>query len=139
MIRRFRKSDLPRLREIHREAGYKFNFDHVHDAKHAYVLESEGKVVGYASAIPAAELVGMVARDWRSPHERLKAFALLHKPVAESLQRSGIKKVFSFVDRRFPKFGRRLEEMFADGWMEALDRCYFVSVGRVLKWAKGEN
>lgn len=132
MIRRLRKSDIPKLREIHAKAGYGFDFPETEGMIGAHVaVDDEGNVVGFAGAQREAQVFGMLDPTWGTPGARMRIFAELHRPVAEKLEKCGVKEAYVAVDPKFPAFGRRLMRNF--GWSKALWDHYWIRVDKCLK------
>ena len=130
MIRRFRASDLPRLREIHAQVGYGFDFPKPESMIATQVIEDEeGKVVGFAGAQLEAQIFGIFDSSWGNPGERMRIFAQLHRPIAEKLAEIGVRDAYVAVDPKFPAFGRRLMSL---GWKQALWTQYFMPVRECL-------
>lgn len=128
-IRRLRNTDIPVLRELHKRAGYTFEFPKVGEMDVAFVAEDNGFPIGLVGAEMRAEIIGIFDPEWGSPHERMKLFASLHLPVAEQLDLREVKKAYVFCDPAFPRFGYRLSEL---GWAEAWT-CYWMSVKECIK------
>lgn len=135
-MRRFRKSDIPRLRQIYEDAGYSFGFENLLPKKGqcAKVIVEGGLVVGIAKARKTAEVIAMVDPQYGSPHRRLKVFADLHLPLAEWMESKGIEIATAFTDPKYPKFGERLSRL---GWSESLWRSFYVRVKDVIEALKG--
>jgi hypothetical protein len=129
LVRKFRKTDIPLLREIHEKAGYGFPFPKVGEMEISFVAEEDGKPIGFVGAELRAEITGMFDPAWGSPHERMKLFAGLHLPVAEALEIREVKVGYCFRDPKFPRFGERLREL---GWAEAWT-CYWMNVKDCIK------
>lgn len=126
MSRRLRKSDIPVLREIHRKAGYGFEFPDLKGMIGAEVIEDEeGKVVGFAAAQLEAQIVGIFDPSWGTPGERMRVFASLHVPIAEKLRKRGVREAYVACDPKYSSFGRRLMSF---GWRKALWPHYFLTV-----------
>jgi len=131
VFRGLKKQDLPILREIHKRAGYAAQFPDIGDI--GFVIEDEGKVVGWAGAELEAQIIGVFDPDWGSPHERVKTFASLHLPIAEQLELLGVKNATIFPDPQFKNFGNRLSRL---GWSKTLWECYRMKVADVIKALK---
>jgi hypothetical protein len=131
VIRRFRPTDLARLKEIHAKAGYGFEFPEVSSLFMARVIEdSEGNVVGLAGAQLEAQIFGIFDPDWGTPGERMVVFTSLHRPILEKLDEKGAKDAYVAIDPKFRGFGRRLMRL---GWKKALWTQYFLPVQEGLR------
>jgi hypothetical protein len=129
VIRRFRTSDLPRLREITEKIGITYEFPDPNGLITAQVLEdSEGNMVGFAGAQLEAQIFGVFDPSWGTPGERMFAFGALHRPIAEKLAEIGVKEAYIAVDT--PAFGRRLMSM---GWRKALWTHYLMPIQRCIE------
>lgn len=130
MIRPLRKSDIPKLREIHRVAGYGFEFPNLKSIIGAQViLDEEGKVVGFAGAQLEAQVFGIFDPLWGTPGERMRVFADLHRPIAEKLESKGVKEAYVACDPKFPAFGRKLMRF---GWKKALWPHFWLEIEGIL-------
>lgn len=129
LIRKLKGSDVPALREIHKRAGYGFEFPKMGEMEVAFVAEDGGYQIGVVGAELRAEIIGIFDPEWGSPHERMKMFAGLHLPIAEQLNLREVKKAYCFQDPAFPRFGERLREL---GWAEAW-KCYHMDVRDCIK------
>lgn len=97
--------------------------------KAAFVVEEDGKVVGFAGAQLEAQIFGLFDPSWGVPGERMRVFAELHRPIAKKLKNMGVREAYVALDPKFPAFGRRLMSL---GWKKALWDQYFLPVWRVL-------
>lgn len=129
MIRAFEERDAAALRQIHAENDYGFPFPCLEAMRIGFVIEEGGKVLGYVGAEFHAELTG-IFKQKGSPHERMRIFARLHRPMAEALADQGIKSAFVSLDPQFKAFSRRLLSL---GWRESLWKHMFLEVKECLK------
>lgn len=118
------------MRKIHSKAGYGFKFPNLNTMEISYVVEEDGKVIGFAGAEMEAQVYGIFDPSWGSPHQRLRAICDLHAPIAQQLDLRGVKTANVALDPKFPKFGKRLSKL---GWSEALWRHFFLDVKQAVK------
>jgi hypothetical protein len=131
VIRRLRKSDVPKLRAIHAKVGYGFAFPELTGLIGAQVIEDdEGNVVGFAAGQLEAQIIGVFDSDWGTPGERMRVFGELHRPIAEKLEKQGVKEVYVAIDPKFPAFGRRMVSL---GWRKDLWDRYFSPISDILR------
>ena len=114
MLRRATKGDIPAIEEMHTRAGYSFCLD-LDKFLFSWVTEIDGKIVAWAGAQLQPEIVAVMDPDFGSPHQRMKLFARMHRPLAEDVQAAGYEKVFATLDPKYPGFGRHLKKL---GWFE---------------------
>jgi hypothetical protein len=146
VIRDLRESDLPILREIYGRCGYGFDFPdfsglfHKHGKRKGQlfrketafaVLDDAGSLVGATLAQREAQIIGIFDPKWGTPGERMRTFAELHKPIAEKLEKQGVKEAYVAIDPKYPAFGRRLMSL---GWKKANWTQYFLKVADCLAW-----
>jgi hypothetical protein len=117
LIRDFRPSDMERLREINRKVGIGYEFPDPAKMASAKVVEEDGEIVMVACARLEAQIFAAIDPDWGTPGERMRAFALLHLPIAEDLAEKGVEEAYIAVDTK--AFGRRLKSF---GWSQAITR-----------------
>jgi hypothetical protein len=126
MIRDKMPFDAEILREIHREAGYGFEFPDMQQMNVVKVITNpEERVVGMVGAQLEAQIFGIFDPKAGTPGERMMLFRELHRPIAEELAKLGAKEAYVALDPKFPAFGRRLMSL---GWKKALWTQYFLPV-----------
>jgi hypothetical protein len=108
---------MERLREINAKIGITYEFPDPKSLISAKVVEEGGEMVGFAGARLEAQVFAAFDPDWGTPGERMRAFALLHLPIAEDLAENGVEEAYIAVDTK--AFGRRLRSF---GWSEAITR-----------------
>lgn len=122
-IREFRKTDVPRLREIHAREAYGFRFPETRELFAKFtVTTDDGQIVGFAGAERTVQIYGIFDSTWGSPHQRMDAIVKLHKPLAAKVREKKFKTAHVWIDPKHPRFGERLMRM---GWAKALWDCFW--------------
>lgn len=122
--------DVEQLREFHRKAGYSSEFPDVKGMEIGELVRDGNRVVGFIGAEMEAQVVGIFNPEWGSPHQRVKKFAELHLPIAEELQKRGVKTAIVFPDPMFKNFGNRLSKL---GWSRTRWETYRMKVSDCVK------
>jgi hypothetical protein len=113
--------DFEAIRAIHKRMGYPFELPRLSGVRGMRVIEEDGEIVAMAGWERAAHVVCVLDAHWGSPHRRLEALRLLHQPLARSVLKDGVEYAFSFLDPRWPQFGKRLMNL---GWEHKLWAAY---------------
>jgi hypothetical protein len=125
--------EVERLREFHRKAGYSSDFPDVKGMAIGDLVRDGDRVVGFIGAEMEAQVVGIFDPDWGSPHQRVKKFAELHLPIAEELERRGVKTATVHIDPVYKNFGNRLSKL---GWNRTRWETYRMKVSDCIKALK---
>lgn len=116
------------MRELHRRTQYEFRLPEVLEA--AFVMEENGRIVGMAAAERCAHVFVVIDPEWGSPHQKMDLIESFHSPLAADLLSRGIQYVFTFVEPKFRRYVRRLQNL---GWAERIWTCLSISQAEVEK------
>lgn len=126
IYRKYKSEDEARLREIHAQRGYSFEFPELSapDIESVWVAEDDGRIVSVVIARKTVEVTALVDAKWSSPAWRLLALQELQERGAEELAQRGFTDMHSFVARDICGFGRRLRKSL--GWIRSVSGDCFV-------------
>ena len=112
MIREFRESDLPRLKELQLEHEWTFGTDFL--GALVYV-DSDDKVTMVAGSWKVAEVHMVCDPEWKTPHARWLALQEMQHAMRTVLKRERFRRALTFMDD-MRAFGRKLLRL---GWVKS--------------------
>lgn len=117
-------SDVEKIRQIHKRAGYRFELPDPSQLRGLHVVEEDGEILGAAGYEQTAQIFAVLDSELKEPFRRLHALGVLHPPVARAVLKGTVHEVYAFTDPEMRGFGRRMDRF---GWNRKLWDCWFMT------------
>ena len=125
-IRDLVDDDIPRLKKLYEEQGWKYHFPDLNDGQFIVkrvVVDDNDALVNCVVARKTVELYFFGDKSWRSPKWREQMLAAIHEDVRYKLKDLGYHDGHCWPPPEIAKaLGRRLMKMF--GWAENKWPCF---------------
>lgn len=120
-IRGMLPSDIPRLEQLHKEAGFDYPFPKLDKdfLPVPVIVDENNQVVMAIASMPCVEVFFFMDKNWETPGMKMEAFRLIHEFARRELSRKGFVEVNAFLPPEIEKsFGRKLIKKFK--WRKGL-------------------